>query len=252
MPGFSGQGIVSIAERLPSGLPGVFRELGNCPSFELGLTEETVERTESMSGQRLPFRKMTRTRGGTLTLQTDEFNKANLALAVVGSVTQVAAGTPVTNWALPTDLQVGDIVALPALNVAANTLTITDSTSGTAVDLVLDTHYSYDPLSAEIKILSLAGITQPLTADFTPGGHVAVGAFQAASKEYWVRLKGINTDTSERGVTDIFRCKINPATALALINEDFLDFDMELTVLADLTRETDDPGGQFFRFATAA
>jgi hypothetical protein len=254
MPGFSGQGIVSIAERLPSGLPGIFAEFGNADTFELGLTEESVERTESMSGQRLPYRKMTKSRGGTLKLKGDEFNSKNFARAVIGRIIDVAAGDAVVGHPLPTGMAVGDIYALPAKNVAAASVTLKDSTAGAAKVLTRDTHYAFDPLSSEIKLLNITAggaYAQPFKADFTPGAYRAIGAFQDVSKEFFVRLKGINTDTGEHGITDVYRVKINPTKALALINSDFLDFELDCTVLADLTRSTDAAGGQFFGFFTA-
>lgn len=253
MSGFSGQGLVSIAERLPSGLPGVFIEFGNADTFELGLTEESVERTESMSGQRLPYRKMTKSRGGTLKLKGDEFNSKNFARAVIGKIVDVAAGAAVVGHVLPLGMVVGDIYALPGKNITANTVTVKDSTA-VAKNLALNTNYSFDSLSGEIKLLDIATggpYTQPFKADFTPGAHRAIGAFQDTSKEFFVRLKGINTDTNERGITDVYRVKINPTKALALINSDFLDFELDCTVLADLTRTTDQAGGQFFGFFTA-
>lgn len=250
MPGFSGQGVVSIAPRLTSGLPGIFRDFGNADTFELGLTEESVERTESMSGQRLPNRKMTKSRGGTLKLKGDEFNAKNFALAVIGKITDVAAGTAVPGYSLPTGLVVGDTVALPAKNVSA--VTVEDST-GTPKTLTLNTNYTLDALSGEIKIIDITTggpFTQPLKADYTPGAHRAIGAFQDVSQEYFIRLKGVNTDTGDRGICDVYRVKLNPTKALALINSDFLDWDLDCSVLADLTRLTTDPGGQFFGFFT--
>jgi hypothetical protein len=253
MPGFSGQGIVSIAERLPSGLPGIFAEIGNADTFEIGLSEEAVERTESMTGQRLPHRKMTKSRGGTLKIKGDEFNAKNFARAIIGKIIDVAAGTAVTGHALPAGMVVGDIYALPGKNITASTVTLKDST-GTPKTLTLDTHFSFDPLPAEIKLLDITAggpYVQPFKADFTPGAHRAIGAFQDVSKEFFVRLKGINTDTGERGISDCYRVKINPTKALALINADFLDFELDCTILADLTKTTTTPGGQFYGFYTA-
>lgn len=250
MPGFSGQGVVSIAPRLPSGLPGVFRDFGNADVFKLGLTEESVERTESRTGQRLPNRKMTKTRGGTLQLKGDEFNSKNFALAVIGKIIDVVAGDPVSGFVLPTGLVVGDIVAVPAKNISG--VTVKDST-GTPKTLTLNTNYTIDALSGEITIIDITTggpFTQPLKADYTPGAHRAIGAFQDTQQEYFIRLKGINTDTGERGICDVYRLKLNPTKALDLINSDYLDWDLDCSVLADLTRLTTDPGGQFFGFFT--
>jgi hypothetical protein len=252
MPGFSGQGIVSLAPRLPSGLPGIFRDFGNAEIFELGLNEDSVERNEHMTGKRLPYRKLTRSRSGSLKLKGDEFNAKNFELAVVGLISAVAAGSAVTDFVLPSGIVVGDTVALPAKNVSA--VSVEDSTSVTA-KVLPEASYEVDPLSAEIKFLNLTTggpYVQPFKANFTPGAHRAIGAFQGAAQEYFIRLKGINTDTNERGVCDVFRVKISPTKAIALINADFLDWELDMQILADLTRQSDAPGGQFFAWYDAA
>jgi hypothetical protein len=252
MPGFSGQGYVSIAERLPSGLPGVFRQFGNADVFELGLSEETVERNESQTGQRLPNRKLTKSRGGSLKLKGDEFNAKNFALAVIGKIIDVAADDPVVGYALPAGLVVGDVVALPTKNATA--VTVKDSTVAAAKVLTKGTHYKLDDLASDIELLNITTggpYVQPFKVDYTPGAHRAIGAFQETSKEFFIRLKGVNTDTGEKGVCDVYRVKISPTKAIALINNDFLDWDLECSLLSDLTRNTTDPGGTFFGFFQA-
>lgn len=253
MPGFSGQGIVTIAKRQANGLPGAFRDIGNASIFELGLTEETVERNESRTGSRLPYRKLTKGQAGSLKIVFDEHNIANFALVTRGVVTTTTvAGTPVTGYVLPPALVAGDIVIVPAKNITA--VAIKDSTPTTPKTLP-PAGYTVDAFSGAITLLDVAtggAYVQPFKADFTPGATTVSGAFKGATNdEYYVRLTGINTDTNSRGVHDIFRVRIPPAKALALISNDFLDFELDSSVLADLTRLATDPEGQFYSFTPA-
>lgn len=252
MPGFSGQGIVEIAPRLVSGLPGVFRDIGNSSVFEIALTSDIVERAESRTGFRLPNRRLTKSQGGTLHIVGDEFNRPNFAQNVLGTATDVAAAAPVAGYVLPDQLKVGDIVSVPAKNIG--TVTVKDST-GSPKTLVKDTNYSIDPLSGEIKILDITtggAFTQPFKVDYTPGAVSVVGAFKLASAEYYVRLKVVNTDDNNKpGVCDVFRVRFDPTKALALINNDYLDWDLNGTILADLNRLSTSPEGQFFSYTEA-
>lgn len=247
MPGFSGQGKVSIAPRQANGLPGIFRDIGNASVCEGGLSEDTVERSESRSGSRLPFRRMTKGQAGTIKIVGDEFNRDNFALAVRGTKTDVAAAPAVTGFVLPSGVAVGDTLILPAKNVTG--VAIKDSTGSPKV-LALNTNYSLDPAAGSITILDLTAggaFVQPLKADFTPGVKKVVGAFTAPNQEYWLRLDGVNTDNGNaRSILDVFRVRISPAKALALISNDYLDFEYDGTILADLTRASNDPEGQFF------
>lgn len=246
MPGFSGQGIVSLAPRLASGQPGVFRDFGNASVFKISQQVQTVERQESRSGGRLPLRRLTKSTGGTLQIVGDEFNKDNFALAVLGVATAVVASDPVAGYVLPSPLAVGDTVILPAKAVTA--VAIKDST-GAPKTLPVG-GYELDGFSATIKIKDLTAggpYTQPFKVDFTPGAASVIGAFKNTTAEFYVRLDGVNTDNAnKRGICDVFRVRINPAKALDLISNDFLDFDLECAMLADLTRSAAAADGQFF------
>lgn len=253
MPGFSGQGVAYIAPRLASGLPGIFRDFGNASIFKVSQSADTTERKESRTGSRLPFRRLTKSQGGTIQLVGDEFNSANFSLATQGVSTVVAAGAAVTGYALPTGALVGDTLVLPAKNVSD--VVIKDSTATPKV-LTLNTHYSLDPFSGAVKLLDLTtggAYVQPFKADFTPGTVEVIGAFKAPNTEYFLRLDGVNTDDgNKRGICDVFRVSFSPAKVLDLISDDYMDWDLEGTIMADLTRSAASPEGQFWSWTRAA
>lgn len=253
MPGFSGQGIITIAQRLPSGLPGIWRDIGNASICKATLTTDTVERKESRTGQRLPNRRLTKGVGGKLQLVFDEFNNQNFALCILGALTSVAAGTAVAGYPLPSGAAVGDILSLPAKNVTA--VAVKDSTSGTAKTLTVNQHFALDPLAGEIKLLDITtggAYTQPFKADFTPGPVDVLGAFKNAAAEYYVRCNGVNTDDGNaRGIFEVFRVRFDPTKAIDLISDDYMDWDIDGSILADPNRATADPDGVYLSFTKA-
>lgn len=250
MSGFLGQGKVFVGLRLGSGLPDIMKWLGNAPKFELALEEDVVERNESFSGSRLPNRRATRSRKGTLNITFDEYTDNNMALALVGSKTTVAAGAAQVGINLAATLVnpavVGDTLIIPGKNLSA--VAIKDST-GAPKTLTLNTNYSLDAFAGSIDILDLTAggpYVMPLKADFTAGQRVVIGAFKTATPEVYVRLNGINTDSGKRCIVDVFRSRLSPPRSISLIGDDFIDFELTGSVLADLTRLTADPDGQFF------
>lgn len=250
MPGFLGQGKVLVGNRLPTGLPDILRWIGNASKFEISLEEDSIERNESYSGSRLPLRRATRSRKGTLSIVFDEFTKDNMALALLGAATAVAAGSAQVGVALAATVGnpavVGSILALPSKNVSA--VAIKDST-GSPKTLTAGTNYTLDAFAGTIEIIDITTggpYVMPLKADFTPGAVNVVGAFKLATPELYVRMDGINTDDGSRVICDLYRSRVSTTKNFGLITDDFADFELSGTVLADLTRATSSTGGQFF------
>lgn len=250
MPGFSGQGKVLIGPRLPSGLPGTMRWLGNASVFRLAMNEDRVERKESYSGNRLPNRAMTRGRGGEVTITFDEFSKESMAYALLAVNTAVAAGSAVSNWVAPTGFVVGDTIVLPHKNVSA--VTVVDST-GSPKTLPTD-QYELDAFAGTVRLLDLTtggAYVQPFKVSYTPGAVNVLGSFKLTATEVYLRMDGINTDDGSRAIVDAFRVRLSPARQVDFINDDFNDFELVGSMLADLTRQANSAGGQFYSLTVA-
>lgn len=249
MPGFSGQGKVLVGTRNSDGTPGILTWVGNASVFRLSMNEDVVERKESYTGNRLPNRRMTRSRGGELTLTFDEFMASNMALALLGVSSLVAASAAQTNVTLAggaTTAKVGDTLVLPRKNVSA--VSIKDST-GTPKTLVAGTNYELDAFAGTVtlKDLTTGGPwVQPFKADFTPGQVNVIGAFKALSTEVYVRMDGYNTDDGSRAIVDVFRARLSPTRQMDFINDDYNDFELTGSVLADLARSAASADGQFY------
>jgi hypothetical protein len=251
MPGFSGQGKVEIGTaQTVNGIlqPGLLRWIGNAAKFSVQMDEKASQRNESFSGSRLPFRRLTQSRAGKISISFDEFNKDNNALALVASVTQVSAGTAVTAYAFPTGAKVGSVLAPPAKNLTA--VAVKDS-AGTPATLVAGTDYDIDLFSGSVTLKNLGAYVQPFKMDYTPGAITKVGALNQAATDLYIRFNGINTDDGSRLVADLFRCRLSPTKEFQFIGDDYQDFSLEGDVLVDVGRPASSADGQFFTLVTS-
>lgn len=246
MPGFSGQGKVLIGtSQTVAGIrqPGLLRWLGNASLFKVGLSEDSSQRNESYTGLRSPLRKLTKARGGNIEIKFDEFTDDNTALGLVAAVTAVSSGAPVTNYAFPSGAKVGSILAAPAKNLSA--VSVKDS-AGSPATLVLGTDYTLDAFAGTAELLNLGTYVQPFKMNYTAGAYTKIGALSQASVDVYLQFVGINTDDQSRCVVDIFRARLKPTKEFTLINDDYVDFDLEGDILIDTGRVAASAEGQFF------
>jgi len=81
-----GRGIVSIAAWNGETPPGTLDDVGNCPRFEVEVTEETLDHYSSRGGAREKDKKVVVETGYNLNFDLDEFSTANLAMFLKGSI----------------------------------------------------------------------------------------------------------------------------------------------------------------------
>jgi hypothetical protein len=80
-----GKGVVSIAE-FTNGAPGTYNDVGNAPSFEFEMVEQTIEHFSSRSKMRSQDREDIIQVGYTLNFVLDEFAVANLQMFLKASL----------------------------------------------------------------------------------------------------------------------------------------------------------------------
>jgi hypothetical protein len=106
-----GKGIVSIAAWSGTTPPGTLDDVGNCPRFEVEVTEETLDHYSSRSGTRVKDKQVVIETGYTLNFDLDEFSVANLAMFLKGSV---SANVISANTVLDTEYAVKFVSDNPA------------------------------------------------------------------------------------------------------------------------------------------
>lgn len=243
---FSGQGRVYAATRAANGTVGAkaFRDLGNVPALRLSLETDVLEHRESRSGSRLTDLRIVRERTATLTLTLESFSRENLMMLLYGT-SQSIAGAAVASEAFPT-VAVGDVVALANPIIDEGAAFTISATAGTPV---LNTHYTVDKKAGMVTILSLAGLTQPLSAAYTHLAKNAVTVFTSGQVERYIRFSGLNTANANKGaVVELYRVVFDPVSDFDLINDELASYELTGSVLYDETRDLDPVLGGFGRF----
>ncbi|MFN3985738.1 MAG: hypothetical protein ACK4KV_09610 [Rhodocyclaceae bacterium] len=152
----------------------------------------TTSIKESCTGKRLTIAQREDERVMTVSLAMVQFSGRTLAAALFGEAVDVAGGT-VTGEVLP-ELTAGDYFTLRHPRV--DDLVIVDSTAGTPLTYVEDTHYEIEDAGhARMKLLAHpVSHVVPLLADYSYGGYVNIAAFSESRVERGIIFNGVNQD----------------------------------------------------------
>ncbi|PKL96790.1 MAG: hypothetical protein CVV18_00300 [Gammaproteobacteria bacterium HGW-Gammaproteobacteria-8] len=245
---FSFQGKAYIAERDASGNPLALRWLFDVSALSIELATETSEKTESWSGNRLTAAQINRSISANVSMTLDGGNRDNLALALFGTKVDVIGGT-ISGEVFPDMLVAGDVVRLKNENVS--TVTITDSAPVTPVALVAGTDYNViDAFAGLIEIINIGAFTQPFVAAYTAAAAESVVMFGQQAKDRWIVFSGINTVDNTPVKLDLYKVRLQPTQNLALINEEFGNFELAGQALFDSSKASDPALGGFGRLVT--
>lgn len=240
---FSLQGYIRVGERDANGTIGKLRWVGNVPEATLQLNTTSVDKNESYSGQRLQMGRLTTATTAALNYTMDEWSAANLALAFNATVNDITAST-VTSEAFPAGLVAEDLVRLA--HPFASNLVITDS-AGTPATVDAG-HYALEGHGKNIvRIINPASYTQPFKAAYSYAAAQNVVLFSQPGREVFLQFDGINTETGEAVVMDLWRVRHDPVQQLGLINAEYGNLPMTAAVLYDRARAQDAALGGFGR-----
>lgn len=241
---FSFQGKIWLAERNAAGKPIKPEWVGNAPQLQLQLNTANTDKTDSYSGQRLQIGQLKGAKTAALNLTLDEWTPLSLALALYANAISAAAGTA-TGEAMPTPIAIGEVIRLDKPFISD--LVLEDATN----PLVLGTDYRIESPSAGL-IEFLTSQAGPVTADYEYAAVEGVTMFTSAPPKRWLLLDGINTETGESVLVDLFNVQFNPVGDLNLITDEYGSIPLAGTVLFDPVNAKDANLGGFGRVLAKA
>ena len=237
---YSGQGALLLADRDGNGDPTGFLEVGNVSALTLAVETTVFEHKESCSGTRGVDLELTQEINITATITMESLNKENLALALYGTSSIVAAASATAESHVSYhDKWIG------MDNIKISTVVVKDVTDVTTY--VLDTDYEVNLETGSIRVLSTGSITDldvlHIDYDFAVQDDVQAITTSSAPQKY-ARFEGLNTaDTDKAIVVELFKMSIQPLAELALINEEISQLEVEAKILLDTTKTA---GSQYF------
>ena len=213
-----------------TGQPGPREYLGNARSCSIETESNIVEHLESTSGLRVMDNRYQFGQKLNATLEFDEYNKKNLALALKGTFLDIAAGSVAANTELlPAGITAGTYYRTRFGNIS--NLAITGLTSGT--NYVLE-----DAKAGRIRFLTNVSGTPDVTYNYAAQTRVPA-LNDDAPPELWLEIDGINVASQSKRVNvTIYRFAFNATESLMLLNDDPTMFTLKGAVLRDSNYST--------------
>ena len=239
---YRGQGKLYVHPREFDGATGVSRPgnglwLGNAPAFTVTLSVEKQDHRESYSGQNLIDISYITAKNASIACTLEEFSPFNLGLCLNGESSKVAADSTEKTKAFAGALKAGDVIALDYVNIDTFIFTVSAANVPAA-------SYSLDKGTGTVEIL--ADVAAGSEIEYTTLAYDATSMFTKPDQEWWVRFAGVNMlDELRPTVVDLYRVKFDPVQNLGLISAELAQLEIAGTPLADQTRPSSDPFGQF-------
>lgn len=168
---YSGQGVVMAAERDANGNPKGFEAFGNVSDLKVTISTSTLEHKESHTGQRGTDLRLTTETKCALSMTVENFVAKNLASALRGSVTDIAAASAVGEVLKG---YVGKVSALRNIKVSSLVVKSGATTLTAYVDDVTPYDYLVNEAAGSIKLND--GSVRPFDKLGAVVSAVAVGA----------------------------------------------------------------------------
>jgi hypothetical protein len=237
------QGEFFLSE-ITAGVAGAMRHIGNVPEFELEISADVIEHTESTSGKRTTDFTMVQTTAVNFSGQLETVNKENLQYIVSGTNTEAVTKTV-------TDLSLGTVVVGQMIKLDGYNLTAVSFTDSTATPVTIDpSKYTLDPVFGTVVFNDLTGVTTPVKATYTTGAVTHTTLATDFEKEYELFFKGINTANGKHMAVRLWRTKKSPETTFPLIHEELGQYEISGQALSDVTKQSDATLGLYGHIVT--
>jgi hypothetical protein len=239
-----------------AGLSTGFRHLGNVSSLEGTPALESIKKRSSMSGLGGTLKELIRSTDFAISAVMDEYDPANMALALLGSsldVTQTSEPTVTTQAINDGNALLFDVwYPLYTTTHPDGLIDVTVTSVDQAGALTPGTDYEIDTEVGMIRILSTGGGAEAVTtwsgsvpAIVAADGLKLIHGLSAPTIEGRLRFRSASDQTTgPRVLIDFWKVKIQPDSAIPLITEDFGEYTLNMAVQEDLSRSA---GERFFR-----
>ncbi len=241
---YLGRGIIYLAILDEDQLPGPWRDLGNAPAFTATLTSEELLHQASRTGLKVTDKRITLSQDIGLAFSVDELSAENQALFFGGTVTSVTnpavagVGTMMAPIEITDDATLGRWYDLRTVYTGAGVPTSFSATSvpkirrtsGTPMDLVIDTDYLINHETGQVflktdavNVAATDTVAWYSAADASaPANIERVQALDAGVQTYALKFVAENpASDSEKTVYEFYSVSISADGDLALIGEEF-------------------------------
>lgn len=222
------------------------RFLGNCTRFEITTEDDLRKRYSSATSSSPQMKSVNVRRTQSIAITMDQFNKENVALALMGTVsTYTQSAGSAANESPPT-AQVKQGYWFPLVFRDVSNVVVTGS-GGTPTH-VAGTDYDVDAVSGRIYVIPGGGITDgdTLEVDYDYAAHTGATALPKVQSgvsnviEGFMRFIG---DPASGPVweAEVWKVSFTPDGALGFIQDDFGEMPLKGEVLDDSTSHPSEP-----------
>lgn len=243
----NGTGKVFIQRLEAAGTAQGLKFLGQCTKLEASMNDEKLIEYSAVEASRAPIKEIVQRRTPQIGLTFKEFDRANFALAAMGSeLSYTQAGTAVTNE-VHADVKQGTYIKL-AKRGPITAVTVEPSGGGTAYTLGTD-YVIEDDTVPLIYIVPGGGIADAsdIQVDYTPTAIVSGLDQVAAGTKSVIECALLYVPDLEAPgpawQVEVWKASITPEAAIGLIQAaaEFAAVDLRMTVLSDKTNHPTAP-----------
>lgn len=230
--------------KISNGVAGAMRFIGNVPEFQIAITADLIEHTESTSGNSTTDFTMVNTTGVEFSGQIEEINAKNLEYILSGTNHEIASTTV-------TDQSIGTVAVGEEIQLGGYNLTDVSFKDSTATPVTVDpSKYTLDAKFGTVIFNDITDLTMPLKASYTTGAVTQTTIASDLEEEYELFFKGYNKATKTHVAVRLWRTKKSPETTFPLIHNELGQYEIQGRALSDVEKESDATLGVYGHIVT--